>query len=164
MRAAARRHPKAAPRHVRVEHPHAGPVGLALFDELQVAGVLLILVLRGAGFEHDVQADVKLLVVHLAQQVGRARADAEIDRARVRRQIFTAGGELSLDAGGRTVFEREIDHVSKHRARSSAIRRLLVNKRLRTGSSPAKIAGARGRNKRQSWNFRRAVRPGPRRR
>jgi hypothetical protein len=95
--------------HVGVEHADLLPVRFVFFDELEMAGILLVNVVRGFGLEHHVQRDVETAVVHRAGQFVVENAGGVVDRAFVAGEVFVASGDQRGAIAGRAFVEREED-------------------------------------------------------
>lgn len=94
-----------------IEHANTAPQLLVLFNELQVSGVLLVLIMGFAAFEYNDQGDVELLVVHLSRHFFGSSSDSKVGRSFMVGQVFVAGGSQLFLIGLRAVSQSEEDDM-----------------------------------------------------
>jgi hypothetical protein len=97
--------------HLGIENPHLFPRRLILFDELQVARVLLVCVMIRQRLKHNVQSYVERTVVdrpgeRVAQDTG-----AEVHLSRMTSKILPTGIDQPLSGLGRILMQSEVDVV-----------------------------------------------------
>lgn len=101
-------------RDISVKDADLRPIAFIFLDELRVSIVQLILIVCFPTFKNHVQRNIELAIIDVANQIRNSRSGGEKNGPRVIREVFLTSRNHRVDGGLGIVFQRKIDHVTKH--------------------------------------------------
>ena len=97
---------------IGVEYANVLPIVFVQFDKLKMPFRFLIRIVCCLIFEGDIQAHLKILVIHVALEFYLASTHEKRNHSRMFSKVFVAGGNKILLSRIRIVFERKVNVVN----------------------------------------------------